>query len=254
MAVIGLLTALLLPAVQAAREAARRTGCANNLRQIGIALHGYHDVQARFPPGGIEHRAMINPRTGRPYGRAGRQLAWSLFLLPFLEQEPLFERVNTHVPFDAPENAQAAAAVLPVYICPSVPGGSQLRSGRGPAQYGGIYGERIAGRNQPPKGVMLYDYAVRMAEILDGTSTTLAVAEDSGFADGQWINGLNVFDQAHGINRAPDYENDIRSEHPGGALGLCCDGAVHFLRDTLDLRVLAALCTRQGQEIVPFPN
>lgn len=253
-AVIGILVSLLLPAVQAAREAARRTGCANNLRQIGIALHNYHDAHERFPPGGIEHRMMINPRTGRVYGRAGRQLAWSLFLLPYLEQEPLYEQIDTGLPFDAPANAEPAATVLSVYVCPSVPGGSRLRSGRGPSQYGGIYGERITGANQPPKGVMLYDYAVRIAEILDGTSTTLAVAEDGDFADGQWINGLNVFDQAFAINRAPAFENDIRSKHPGGALGVFCDSAVHFLSETMELRVLAALCTRRGQEVVAFPE
>jgi prepilin-type N-terminal cleavage/methylation domain-containing protein len=252
-AVIGVLMGLLLPAVQAAREAARRTTCANNLRQIGLGLHNYHGVHERFPPGGIEHRAMINPRTGRVYGRAGRQLAWSLFLLPYVEQQPLHQQVDTNLPFDAPENAQPAATVLPVYICPSVPGGNQLRSGRGPTQYGGMYGERISGPNDPPKGVMLYDSAVRMAEILDGTSTTLIIAEDCDFADGQWINGRNVFDQAFAINRAPAFENDIRSQHPGGALGLCCDCAVHFLSESMELRTLAALCTRNRQEVVQFP-
>jgi hypothetical protein len=100
---------------------------------------------------------------------------------------------------------------------------------------------------------MLYDSAVRMAEILDGTSTTLIIAEDCDFADGQWINGRNVFDQAFAINRAPAFENDIRSQHPGGALGLCCDCAVHFLSESMELRTLAALCTRNRQEVVQFP-
>jgi prepilin-type N-terminal cleavage/methylation domain-containing protein/prepilin-type processing-associated H-X9-DG protein len=252
-AVIGVLIALLLPAVQAAREAARRTGCLNNLRQMGIAMHHHHNVHGAFPPGGVEHRWMINPQTGRRYGAAGRQLAWSVFLLPYLEQEPLFGRLDVEKPFDAPENAESAATILSVYICPSTPGGDRLVSGRGPCQYGGIYGERITGPNDPPKGVMLYDRAISIAQITDGTANTLAISEDSEHADGQWINGLNVFDQAYGINQAPAFENDIRSQHPGGANGLFCDGSTRFLPETMDLKTLAAICTRAGRELVELP-
>jgi len=236
--------------VQAAREAARRTACTNNLRQIGIGLHHYHAAMSCFPPGGIEPRAMINPATGKAFGLAGRQLAWSAFLLPYLEQEPLFGRIDFSRAFDAAENASAAAVILPVYICPSVPNGGDLRSGRGPCQYGGIYGERITSPNNPPKGVMLYHRAITAADVRDGLSTTLIVAEDSDFADGQWINGLNVFDQAYAINQAPAFENDIRSKHPGGANAAFCDGAVHFLSETMKMETLAALCTRAGDEIV----
>jgi len=249
-AIIGLLTSLLLPAVQAAREAARRSACTNNLRQIGIGLHNYHQALGCFPPGGIEHRSMINPKTGKPYGMAGRQLAWSLFLLPYVEQEPLYRKVNTNKPFDAPENAEAAATILPLYICPSATTQRQLRQGRGPCDYGGIYGERITSPNNPPKGAMLYDRALTVADIADGTSNTLIVSEDSDFRDGQWINGLNVFDQAYAINRAPAFENDIRSKHPGGANGLFTDASVRFLKETMDLTVLAAICTRAGGEVV----
>ncbi len=74
---------------------------------------------------------------------------------------------------------------------------------------------------------MLYDRAIAIAEITDGTSNTLIIAEDGEFADGQWINARNVFDQAYAINRAPAFENDIRSKHPGGANGLFCDGSAH---------------------------
>lgn len=253
MAIIGTLIAILLPAVQRAREAARRAGCLNNLRQMGIGVHHYHDALGTFPPGGIEHRTTINPATGMPYGASGRQLAWSVFLLPYVEQGSLYARIDTGKSFDAVENAEAAATVLSIYICPSVPQGSQLRSGRGPCQYGGIYGERISGPNNPPKGVMLYDRAIAMAEIVDGTSSTLIIAEDGEFADGQWINARNVFDQAYAINRAPAFENDIRSKHPGGANGLFCDGSARFLAETMDLPTLAAICTRAGREVVQLP-
>jgi len=247
------LVGLLLPAVQSAREAARRTACTNNLRQIGIAMHHYHEMLKTFPPGGVEHRQMINPATKKPYGKAGRQLAWSAFLLPFLEQGNLSRQLDFNKAFDAAENAQAAAAVLSVYVCPSVPNGNQLREGRGPCCYGGIYGERLLSPNNPAKGAMLYNRALSLADIRDGAFCTLLVAEDSDFLDGQWINGKNLFDQAYPINQAPSSENDIRSKHPGGANGLFCDGSVQFLGESMNLNVLAALCTRAGGELISRP-
>jgi prepilin-type processing-associated H-X9-DG protein len=97
---------------------------------------------------------------------------------------------------------------------------------------------------------MIYDRAFRIAEITDGAAYTLIVGEDSGFHDGQWINGLNLFDQSYAINQAPPWENDMHSDHPGGAHGLFCDGAVGFLRNELDLKTLAAVCTRALGEVV----
>ncbi len=125
-------------------------------------------------------------------------------------------------------------------------------NGRGPCDYGGIFGERITSANNPPKGTMLYDRAISIHQVEDGTSHTLIVAEDSWFSDGQWINGRNIFDQAFAINVAPQWENDIRSEHHGGAYAARADGSVSFLSNSLALRVLAALCTRAGHE-VPSP-
>jgi prepilin-type N-terminal cleavage/methylation domain-containing protein/prepilin-type processing-associated H-X9-DG protein len=251
--IIGVLLALLLPAVQSAREAARQVGCCNNFRQIGVALQNYHAAHGSFPPGGIEHRAMLNPKTGMTYGPAGRQLAWSVFLLPYLEQDSLYRQLDLEEAFDSPQNAPAAATVLGIYVCPSTPHGAELKQGRGPCQYGGIYGERITGPNHPPKGVMLYDRAISLAEIPDGASNTLIVSEDCNNPDGQWINGLNVFDQAFAINRAPAYENDIASRHPNGANGSFGDGSARFLSENIDLVVLAALCTRAGGESIQPP-
>lgn len=244
-AIVSVLVGLLLPAVQKVREAAQQTRCRNNLRQIGLALHHYHDACKTFPVGGLEWRP--------PGDRTRRQLAWSAFLLPYLEQETVARKLDLTRAFDAPENAAAAATVLAVYLCPSTRRTVYLVEGRGACDYGGIYGERITGPNQPPKGVMLYDKPIRLAQVPDGASTTLIVAEDGSWPDGQWINGRNLFDQAFAINRAPPFENDIRSDHPGGAHGLFCDGGVRFLRETLDLPILAALCTRAGGEAVGEP-
>jgi len=249
-AIIGVLIALLLPAVQAAREAGRRTSCSNNLRQMGIGLHHYHGTHGCFPPGGIEPRSRVP---------GGRQYAWSAFLLPFIEQRPLYERIDFHQAFDAPDNAQAAATLLSVYICPSVPNGSELVEGRGPSHYGGLYGEAIPpnptdGSWTAQNGTMFYDRAIKIRDVRDGTSNTLTISEDSEWKDGQWINGLNIFDQKYAINYVPPnpmfFENEIRSTHPGGANGLFCDGSAHFLSETMDLRTLEAIITREGGEIV----
>ncbi|HUT10267.1 MAG TPA: DUF1559 domain-containing protein [Thermoguttaceae bacterium] len=249
--IIGMLLGLLLPAVQAVRSTARRMSCKSNLHQIGVALLAYHDTHGSFPPGGME---PISPKWPK-----GRQLAWSAFILPQLEQQSLHGRIDFNRPFNSPENAEAAAEVVSTYLCPSVDRTSNLVDGRAACDYGGIYGERIdyEGRpafpplpNNPPKGTMLYDRPIKLRQILDGKSTTLLVSEDGGWRDGQWINGLNIFDQAYAINQAPAFENDIRSDHSGGANALFADGSARFLDENMELAVLAAICTREGEEIV----
>lgn len=241
-AIIGILVALLLPAVQAVREASRRMQCQNNLHQIGVALHNYHAAFRKFPPGGLEVR---------PEFPGGKQIAWSAFVLPYLEQSAAYAKVDFNYAFDAPENAEAAATPIETYLCPSTPRSSPLNRGRGATDYGGIYGERIVSTNYPPRGVMIHDKAIRFRDITDGTMRTLAVSEDANFPDGQWINAWNLFDQAFSINRAPKFENDIRSMHPQGANGLFADGSVSFLNESIELEVLAALCTRNGAENIP---
>jgi prepilin-type N-terminal cleavage/methylation domain-containing protein/prepilin-type processing-associated H-X9-DG protein len=242
MAIIAVLIALLVPAVFRVKEAANRTRCQNNLRQIGIALQAYHHGNRSFPIGCVEWRP--------PGDTTRRQLAWSAYLLAQLDQEPLYRQINFSQPFDSPLNRAAGSVPLTVYLCPSSRNTAVQINGLGRTDYGGIYGERITGPNNPPKGVMLYDVPVRLSEITDGASQTLIVGEDSGFSDGQWINGRNVFDQAFAINQAPPFENDLRSDHPGGANALFCDGAVRFLHQGIALRVLAALCTRAGGESI----
>jgi len=246
-AILGLLIALLLPAVQAAREAARGISCGNNLHQIGIGLHGYHEAHGCFPPGGIERR-LSRLETKK------RQIAWSAFLLPFVEQEPLYGMIDFSKPFDAEENRLAAAQVLTIYLCPSAPRSSPRIAGRGACDYGGIYGQRLTGANSPPNGTMLYDRAISIREIVDGTTNTLIVSEDAAWKDGQWINALNVFEVAHPINPPETpytlMDNEIRSEHPGGANGLFCDGAVRFLNQNMQRETLGAICTRNGREVI----
>ncbi len=239
-AVVGVLLALLLPAVQSARSSARAAVCLQHLRQIGLGLQTYHATWKSFPPGGVEWRSGGNSKQ--------RQLAWSAFLLPFVEQQAVYSSLDLSQAYDSPANAAGAATVLEVYLCPGAERAGPRVEGRGACDYGGIYGERITSPNQPPKGAMLYDRAIRLEHIKDGASRTLIVAEDSAWPDGQWINGRNLFDQAFPLNQAPPFENDIRSRHPGGAQAALADGSARFLNEAIDLRVLAALCTRAGGE------
>jgi prepilin-type N-terminal cleavage/methylation domain-containing protein/prepilin-type processing-associated H-X9-DG protein len=242
-AIIGVLGALLLPAVQKAREAANRAKCANNLEQIGTALHSYHHTYNTFPPGGIEWRP--------PGNHTNRQLAWSLFILPYLEQEPLYKKLDLSTPFDSPQNAEGAATVLPIYLCPSKNRNDYRFDGRGLIDYGGIFGQALFGNNSPPNGTLLFDKPIRISMITDGTSHTVMVSEDTQRNDGQWINAMNLFDVAAPINCGPIYDPDIHSEHPGGANGLFADASVRFLKETMDLHVLAAIVTRAGGEVIP---
>lgn len=238
-AIVGILVGLLLPAVQQAREAARRGQCLSNLRQMGLALHGYHDTYATFPSGCIERRL--------PSLKNGRQIAWCALLLPWLEQENVYRQLDLSTGFDSSRNAAAAATVLPVYVCPSVDRIAQnTLTGRGPCDYGGIFGPRFGtDHNDPPQGMLVYDLPVNLSMVSDGASNTLMVSEDSIFLPpGEWINGMAVFDVSYPINAAPNIDNDIHSQHPQGANGLLADGSARFLVQTLDTSILSAICTR----------
>jgi prepilin-type processing-associated H-X9-DG protein len=113
-----------------------------------------------------------------------------------------------------------------------------------------MYGERITSPNNPPKGLMIYDTTFQKREVTDGIAQTIIVSEDSTNSGGEWINGLNVFDQAYAINQAPAIENDMRSEHKGGVNSLFADGSVKFLNQYMDLKIVAAICTREGGELI----
>lgn len=246
-AILGVLLGMVLPAVQGAREAGRRTQCLNHLRQLGLALHAYHAAQGTFPVGCVQFRVHAS-QTSR------RQLAWSALLLPYLEERALYERLDLLAPYDAAANAPAAATVLPVYLCPSTPRASGREGARGASDYGGIFGERISSPNKPPKGVLLNEVSISLRRITDGASQTLIVGECADFPDGQWINGRNLFDQAFAIQRAPPFENDLRSFHPGGVQAAWADGSARFLPETTALRVLAALCSRAGGEVTTLSD
>lgn len=128
-AIIAVLIGLLLPAVQQAREAARRTQCRNNLHQLGLALHNYQEAHKAFPPAYVAQPVAAGTINGVTYpddnANGATGFAWGTLLLPFIEQAPLYNRFNLSAACWDPANLAAANSVLPAFLCPSVTGGSE---------------------------------------------------------------------------------------------------------------------------------
>src|SRR5260221_646678 len=127
-AIIAVLISMLLPAVQQAREAARRAQCKNNLKQMGLALHNYEGSCRVFPPSCIVNPYQDGSAYGISYGDTSRVghpgFAWGVCLLPSLEQTSLYDQFNVNDPCWSPLNAAAARTKVPVFLCPSATGGS----------------------------------------------------------------------------------------------------------------------------------
>ena len=133
-AIIGILTSLLLPAVQASREAARRITCQNNVKQLGLALHSYHDTNRHFPAG----RNMFGPP-----GVGVPSFSFHSRLLPFVEQQMVYDTIHFSVNWNDPVNATAAASAVSVFQCPSDSGYNGLPAGWAATNYRGSEGNGI---------------------------------------------------------------------------------------------------------------
>jgi len=201
-AIIGILVALLLPAIQAAREAARRTQCINNLKQIGLALQNYHDTYQKFPIGNVVRFAT----NGTPYGDGW---TWHARILPQLEQGTLYDQVYRVMGTDSGgrDSAEQLLArrdtVLTVFQCPSHPrGGVNTGSGKYGSQvstYNGVCGTTVFNDDQLDEasdvgykgnGMFFMNSDVRIADVTDGTTNTFIVAEvQDDFKDGTDLPG-----------------------------------------------------------------
>jgi prepilin-type N-terminal cleavage/methylation domain-containing protein len=200
--IIGVLVALLLPAVQAAREAARRASCVNNLKQMGLALHGYHDAHGTLPPGGIMEGPCCETKS---------HTSWTIAILPFVEEDAVYARYVQAAFNEDTVNAPVREALIDVFTCPSEPDARSLRnreSGPGmallwaPGSYramtglsadGNWWGNFLGGMPRlpisfrgplhtvgnpgPAHGDVLS--TVRFSEISDGLSKTIAIGERS---------------------------------------------------------------------------
>lgn len=272
LAILGVLFGLTLSAVQRAREAASRAHCTNNLRQIGLALHQYDDVNRILPPG---TRLYPDPY---PY------LAWCARLLPYLEQQPMWLRMQQDYAknsyFGGPPLHTGMTTLEPVFLCPSEPRSHGVIHPEGWdvafTHYLGVSGRSSASHD----GLLYFDSRVSISDITDGTSNTLMVGERPASPDnrfGWWYAGVGQeWDgSADSFLGVGDYRTTFRtptcpygpysfgpgrgnnpcdtfhfwSRHPGGAQFLLVDGSVHFLPYSA-APIMPALATRAGGEVV----
>ncbi len=264
--IIGILLAVTLPALQSAREAARRVDCQHRLRQLGIAASQHIEREGALPVGCIGCKLTLPPAGGPPAPQ--RFISWNVQLLPFLEQAALWDAFDFSLPSYRPENKSVAGTVVDVFLCPSTVE-TALRQPRGLWQgaaftdFAGIYGIEGEGRTaidpaaaqwlrDDSLGVMLYELPVAPREIVDGLTHTACIAETMlrRQTESEWINGHNVFAQEDHtrVNQASGIGNDIGGPHPGGASLVFCDAHVEFVAESIDERVLLALLTKAGGE------
>lgn len=214
---------LMLPAVQSARNVARVTQSQNNLRQIGLALHNYHDTIQTFPPGGV-HSA-----DGTAYH------SWQTMLLPYVGQAPLYNAIDFDRPWTDPVNASLFATNVPVFLNPleRVRGGA---TGGAPSHY--------AGNSQ----VLFENSSISLKDVTDGTSNTIFAGE-VGAGYRAWGDPQNVRDPADGIG-----SNATTFGNPDSSLScefLMMDGSARTISSDIDPDVLKALATPNGGEEVP---
>jgi prepilin-type N-terminal cleavage/methylation domain-containing protein len=200
-AIIGTLVGLLLPAVQAAREAARRTQCTNNLKQIGTALHNYASARRFFPPAAASttttsaQQLELCKRVGVTV--RGVRHSWGVFILPYMEENALFAGYNLGIDWSAAGNQKVRESVIPAFVCPTSPprddnglttktvGGTAIKVG--PGDYAPDNGydtvletKGLVDSSPNRNGVMDVNVLRTPSEITDGTSNTVLISEDAG--------------------------------------------------------------------------
>jgi prepilin-type processing-associated H-X9-DG protein len=185
-AIIGVLIGLLLPAIQAARESSRRSQCGNNLKQLGTSIQNYHAQQTRFPPGSRLHR--IERRVG---------LSWRVLVLPHLEQQAIYERINPQ-PDGGGESAEPEKQSVDAFLCPSASPPDDAANTIKIAHYAGVSGANTNGSildledancgDIDLNGIFFPESRTRAGQITDGTSNTLAIGERL-YSFRSWLSG-----------------------------------------------------------------
>jgi prepilin-type N-terminal cleavage/methylation domain-containing protein/prepilin-type processing-associated H-X9-DG protein len=284
---LGVLVGLVLPAVQQARASAARVGCLNRLRQVGLALHHFHDAHGRFPPLPVGPKAARDPNA---------LLSWMALLLPQLEQEALYRasaeacRIDAEPLHDPPH--VGLAAVVAAYVCPSdgrllTPHTDRFGVRAAFTSYIGIAGTLPPGARTGLDGVLGGSPGRRLSDVTDGTSQTLMVGErppPDSLQAGWWYSGIWFYGEGYrGPNNAffigntakalggaddgciivratlgpgrtdnPCDRYHLWSLHPGGANFLFADASARFLSYSAEPLMLA-LGSRSGGEVVELP-
>jgi prepilin-type N-terminal cleavage/methylation domain-containing protein len=277
-AVIGILVALLLPAIQAAREAARKSSCRNNLRQLGVAMHNYESAAKKLPPG----YRYAPSSDGNALG-----YSWTTMLLPFMEQQSLYDAFDFKRPIFDPLHAAAREQHIASLLCPtddvSPTGFVEMGEERyAMACYVANFGtpdldedqEQRMGQFGRPWGPFYRNSQTKLTEITDGLSRTLMTGErQNGPFRTAGAHGVHVeyettwagavrdlddlqddhghmvlFQTGHTPNHAQSDDRDVSASHSGEALFLLCDGSVHAIREEIDEPIYFALGTMNGAE------
>lgn len=310
-AIIGILIGMLLPAVQMVREAARRTTCSNNMRQIGLALFNYESALGRFPSAGQAKRGGSGPDAGQnvffteqgeleSFGNASHSV--QTYILPHIEQGNAFDLMDLNFRYDYSASASelsgnqiAAQTPITTYICPTTGRNStQDAEGYGYTDYSAPVTVRpgLSGDTSQPrfKCVLNGDSRRSITSIKDGTSNTIAMAEDAGRVDvdrgGFMVIKVEMMDDNTSVNRRswawadPDNAFNVDklvnnsnspvggpadcpwsevncgpneetfSFHPQGANVAYADGSVHFINSNIDAPTFTALMSKDGGEII----
>ena len=288
-AIIAVLIALLIPAVQKVRAAASRLACQNNLKQIGLGLHDFHDVHRRFPPGSVVNQAFSQAGFTIP-GNVSH--GWTPFILPYIGEQALANRYRWDVSYNDPANQGVVPTQLKILQCPSAEQNRWVTEVEMPDAWSGgragacsdytgvrqidtkLVDLKLVDPASNYLGVMTQNYMTRIADITDGTSLTILITEDAGrpkvwrasgpiadvYAGGAaWaapnlIQGLGSTDDG-ATQPGPcaincTNEKAVYSFHSGGANAVFADGSVHFLKANISMRVFAGLVTRAGCEVV----
>jgi len=279
-AVITVLIAVLLPAVQQAREAARYVTCRNNLKQVGLALHNYDTINRVLPPSST---SQIDLGVWSPIPTQYHLHSWASLILPYLEQQTLENQVNYNVSALDPLNQKAASTALAVYRCPSYSGTTYSQTPQYQAlfksyairNYAAMGATTVGKLYQNPNGVFYAGSTTRITDVKDGTSTTIFIVETREQDAAVWIDGGTAAVTSHPYDdtNPPDYAQPQlalnytpffvptggqgitcnygpSSQHPGGVTHLFGDGSVRFISPLVNIQVYDALVTPDGHEQV----
>jgi prepilin-type N-terminal cleavage/methylation domain-containing protein/prepilin-type processing-associated H-X9-DG protein len=273
-AIIGILVALLLPAIQAAREAARRTSCVNNVMQLGLAVHSYEFNFESLPPGVIDTKGPIRNEP------QGQHVSWIVNILPYMEETVMYRKFDQAAGAYAAVNAPVRAAQVQVLVCPSYPGEELIKEGTiAITTYAGCHHDVEAPIDVDNHGLMFLNSHVRFDEIYDGSTHTLLLAETVEKPEGEddlgWVSGtratlrntgkIEMPKPRFGPQAAAEQETatpDVAASlfvggfgghHPGGFNASFADGSTRFVIENVDPAVWHLVGNRSDGEIVkPF--